>query len=416
MIKEIIAREILDSRGNPTVEADVITEKGLFRSAVPSGASTGAAEALELRDENKRYMGRGVQKAVSNINDFIAPKLQGRDETKQNDIDKVMIELDGTENKSKLGANAIVAVSMSVCKAGAAADGKILYEYIGMLCDNKNFILPVPQMNVMNGGRHAGLENDIQEQMFMPVKAKSFTEALRIGTEAYHTLKNILKDKYGAQGTLLGDEGGFVPKVNSINARLELMTKALEECGYENKIFIALDAAASEFYYDDTYNLYGKTYSAAELIDFYKELINTFKIVSLEDGMAENDWRGWSMLNKEIGKKTQIVGDDLLVTNTKRIREAIDKQACNALLLKLNQIGTVSEAIDAAKLSFHNKWHVIVSHRSGETEDTLIADLVVGLGSGQSKFGAPARSERNCKYNQLLRIEELGKNIKYAEF
>jgi len=408
-IKKIVAREVLDSRGNPTIKVDVVTEKYGASAIVPSGASTGKHEALELRDgDKKRYGGKGVLKAVDNINKVISKKLIGMDCKNQKKIDELMIKLDGTENKSKLGGNAIIGVSMAVCKVGAVDNNLHLFEYIKKISGSKKIGLPVPQLNIMNGRQHAGIDNDLQEHMIIPVKFNTFNEALRAGVEVYHELKSMLKEKFGAQATLLGDEGGFVPKIDNVDERLELIDKAINNTGYKNKIFLALDCAASEFFYSDYYKIGKEEYSPGQLIDFYRNLVKKYKIVSIEDGMAEDDWSGWKQLNKELGSKIQIVGDDLLVTNVERIEEAVDANACNSLLLKVNQIGTVTEAIDAANLSFKNKWNVVVSHRSGETEDNFIADLVVGLNANQSKFGAPARSERTVKYNRLLRIEELG--------
>ena len=418
-IKNIKAREVLDSRGNPTVEVDLITKSCCAKSIVPSGASTGIHEALELRDsDKKRYDGKGVLKAVDNANKVIAKKIIGLDCRQQRRIDNILIELDGTENKSHLGANAILGVSMAVCKAGAIYSKKEVYQHVKKLSNSKKMVLPVPQMNVINSGRHAGVNNDVQEHMIMPVNFKNFREALRAGTEVYHSLKNILKQKYGAKAALLGDEGGFAPPIKNVEQRLELLVKAIQESGYTGKIKLALDCAASEFYNEEKnqYTIINKKYSKEELIDFYKNLIKKFPIISIEDGFAQDDWNGWVLFNKELGRKIQIVGDDLLVTNLMRIRKALDEDACNSLLLKVNQIGTVTEAIDAANVSFKNKWNVVVSHRSGETEDSFIADLCVGIGANQSKFGAPARSERTAKYNRLLSIEEeLGKKAKFGK-
>lgn len=408
-IKKLKAREVLDSRGNPTIEVDLITNSCCAKSIVPSGASTGIHEALELRDnDKKRYGGKGVLKAVNNVNNIIAKKLIGLDCSQQREIDNILIEIDGTENKSHLGANAILGVSMVVCKAGAICSSKQFYEYIMKLSNTKKLLLPIPQMNIINSGKHAGVDNDIQEHMIMPVEFKNFSSALRAGVETYHTLKNILKQKYGAKAILLGDEGGFAPPIENIEERLELLMKAIEESGYGGKIKIALDCAASEFYNgkNGKYTILNKEYTANELIDFYKNLIKKFPVASIEDGFAQDDWNGWKFFNEALGNKIQIVGDDLLATKIMRIKKALEEKACNALLLKVNQIGTVTEAIDAAKISFKNKWNVVVSHRSGETEDSFIADLCVGLGTGQCKFGAPARSERTAKYNRLLRIEE----------
>ncbi len=415
-ILEVKARQVFDSRGTPTVEAEVKTKKGVFRAIVPSGASTGSREALELRDGEKAFEGKGVAKAVSNVNKIIAPKVKGFDVSKQKELDELMIGLDCTKTKSKLGANAILSVSMAACCA-AAADAELpLFEYLGRISKRKGVALPVPQLNVMNGGKHAGLEEDIQEQMFFPEKAGCFAEAIRMGIESYQALKKIIKKKFGAQGTLVGDEGGFVPPVKSVQERLELMEQAIKEAGYEGKIRLAIDSASSEFYGNGKYRLYGKEYSSGELVDFYAGLAETYGIASLEDGMAEDDWQGWKELTAKLGSKIQIVGDDLLVTNPEIIKKAVNEKACNALLLKVNQIGTVSEAIEAAGIAFKNNWNVVVSHRSGETEDCFIADLAVGLGAGQSKFGGPARTDRNAKYNQLLRIEELlGKKAVYGK-
>ncbi|MFH1126371.1 MAG: phosphopyruvate hydratase [Candidatus Altiarchaeota archaeon] len=415
-IKSVRAREVLDSRGNPTVEVDLLTEDGLFRAIVPSGASTGVHEAVELRDGGKRYSGKGVLKAVENVNKIIAPKVAGMDPLKQDEIDSLMIRLDGTENKGKLGANGILGVSMAVCRAGAAASGMTLYEYCGKLSGKKASVIPTPQLNVINGGKHAGLENDIQENMLMPVGAKTFTEGLRMAVETYHTLKGMLKKKYGNSAVQLGDEGGFVPPIKTPQERLEIMTKAIEEAGYEKETAIAMDPASSEFYYKkgNYYMIGDRKYSPSELVDFYSDLTKTFRIVSIEDGMSQDDWQGWVELTRKLGSRIQITGDDLLVTNVKRIKKAIEMNAVNSLLLKVNQIGTVSESIAAAKMTTENGWHVTVSHRSGETEDSFIADFVVGLECGQIKTGAPARSERTAKYNQLLRIEEeLGGRAKY---
>ena len=414
-IMSIKAREILDSRGNPTVEVDLSTKKGLSRASVPSGASTGKHEALELRDGGKRYLGKGVLKAVGNVNDMIAEKLVGRDCTRQKETDELMIELDGTPNKSKLGANAILAVSMAVCKAGALESNLPLYEYIANLVGSKRLHLPIPQMNVINGGLHAGIENDVQEHLIIPRGAKSFSEALRMCSETYHTLQKKLKARFGNSAIHVGDEGGFVPPLKSVNERLEFILEAIEELGYTKEFALGIDAAASEFFYNGKYRILEKEYSVAELADFYAELCEKFKVISIEDGFSEDDWNAWNMLKSKLGEKVQIVGDDLLVTNAKRIKKAIEINACNALLLKLNQIGSVSEALDAFRLARKAEWNVIVSHRSGSTEDTLFADLVVGLDAGQFKYGAPARSERTCNYNQLLRIEEdLGSRAVYS--
>jgi enolase len=407
-IKKIRAREVLDSRGNPTVECDVETDKGLFRAMVPSGASAGQHEALELRDGDKsRYMGKGTLKVVENVNEIIASKIVGMDCTRQEDIDKRMIELDGTENKDRLGANAILSVSMAVCKAGAAAKNISLYSYIGELFGVSPYKLPVPMCNIINGGKHAGQENSIQEHMLMPTGAKSFTEGIRMISESHHHLAKLLKNKFGASGTLIGDEGGFAPvQITDVNERLELMLEAVRNAGYDGMMEIALDPASSEFFYDGTYKIGEKSYSGGEMIDFYAELCKTYPIVSIEDGLAEDDWDSWVGMVKKLGDNIQIVGDDLFVTNTKRIQKGIELKAANSVLIKLNQIGSVTETLNAIKMTHDEGWTAVVSHRSGETEDAFIADLVVGTNAGQIKTGAPARSDRNAKYNQLIRIEE----------
>jgi enolase len=414
-IIKIGAREILDSRGNPTVEAYVFTTGGLSRASVPSGASTGKYEALELRDGGRRYLGEGVLKAVSNVNNVIAKKIVGQDCTKQKEADELMIELDGTLNKSNLGANAILAVSMAICKAGALESNLPLYEYIAKLVDSRGVTLPIPQMNVINGGMHAGIANDFQEHMIIPFGAKTFSDALRMCSETYHTLKKNLKEKFGNSAILVGDEGGFVPPLKSVDERLKFMSEAIEELGYTKEFGLAIDAASSEFYGKGRYNIMEKNYSSGELTDFYSDMCEKFRIISIEDGLSEDDWDGWIRLNSKLGIRIQIVGDDLLVTNVERIRKAVKLDACNALLLKLNQIGTVTEALAAFGSAREAGWNVIVSHRSGSTEETFFADLVVGLDAGQFKYGAPARSERTCNYNQLLRIEEeLGRKAKYS--
>jgi len=405
-ILKVFARQVLDSRGNPTVEAEVTTSKGRFLAIVPSGASKGEREAIELRDGGKTYHGKSVNEAVKNVREVIAPKICGMDAIEQKEIDKIMINLDGSKTKSRLGANAILSVSMAVCRAGAAAESIPLYKFLALLSGRKGVTLPVMQLNIMNGGKHAGLEDDIQEQMIIPVRAKTYSEALQMSVETYYTLRGILKKRFGAYGTLVGDEGGFVPEISSVEERLEYIAQAIEETGYSDKIFLGLDAASSEFYRQGKYHLYGKEYDSGELVEFYADLVSRYEIVSLEDGMAENDWHGWSELMSELGNKINVVGDDLLVTNIEYIQRAIAEKCCDTLLLKLNQIGTVTEAIEAANLSFKSGWNIIVSHRSGESEDTFIADLAVGLDAGQGKFGGPSRSDRNCKYNQLLRIEE----------
>jgi enolase len=423
-IKSIHARQIFDSRGNPTVEVDLKTDKGVFRAAVPSGASTGVHEALELRDNDKsKYVGKGVSKAIDNVNSIIAPQLVGKNVVEQEAIDKLMLSIDATDNKGKLGANAILAVSMAVCKAGAAEKGVPLYRHIADLAGNKNLLLPVPAFNVINGGSHAGNKLAMQEFMILPVGASSFSEAMRMGTEIYHNLKGIINQKYGQDATNVGDEGGFAPNIQSNKEGLELLKQAIAKAGYTDKVKIGMDVAASEFFTDGTYDLDFKTKNndgsqvktGEEMINLYKEFVNEYPVVSIEDPFDQDDWETYHKLTSAIGTNIQIVGDDLLVTNPKRIQTAIEKKACNALLLKVNQIGSVTESVEACKLAQSVGWGVMVSHRSGETEDTFIADLVVGLGTGQIKTGAPCRSERLAKYNQLLRIEEeLGKEAKYA--
>jgi enolase len=415
-IIKVHAREVLDSRGNPTVEVDVATEKGVYRAMTPSGASAGRHEALELRDGDKtRYFGKGTLKAVENINKVIAPQIIGLDCRSQESIDNIMIELDGTENKDRLGANAILPVSMAVAKAGASSKGLPLYSYIGELFGVSPFKLPVPLCNVVNGGKHAGQENSIQEHMLMPTGAKSFTEGLRMISECYHHLRRILKKRFGAGGVLIGDEGGFAPvQLTSVNDRLELMLEAVENAGYEDMVKIALDPASSEFFYEGTYKIGDRSFSGGEMVDFYVDLCKTFPIVSIEDGLAEDDWDSWIEMTEKLGNTIQIVGDDLFVTNTKRIKKGIELKAANSVLIKLNQVGSVTETLDAIKLAHDTGWTAVISHRSGETEDTFIADLAVGTNSGQIKTGAPARSDRNSKYNQLIRIEEeLGEKAEY---
>lgn len=406
-ITGVVAREILDSRGNPTVEVEVYTPVSMGRAAVPSGASTGTHEALELRDGGNRYHGKGVKRAVENVNKIIAPEIIGMDVTWQRDIDTLMLELDGTENKSNLGANAMLGVSLAVAKAAANALGLPLYQYIG---GTNAYVMPVPMSNVINGGVHAGNELDFQEFMIMPVGASSFREAIRWVSETYHVLKKVIAEKYGKNAVNVGDEGGFAPPMKEVTEPLDVLIKAIEEAGYKpgDEIAFALDAASSEFYDEakGKYVVSGKEYDRGELLELYRELVTTYPIVSIEDPFQEEDWEGFAMITKELGSKVQIVGDDLFVTNPRRIRKGIEMGAANALLLKVNQIGTLSEAIDAAYTSFRAGYGVVVSHRSGETEDATIADLAVALNAGQIKTGAPARSDRNAKYNQLIRIEE----------
>ncbi|MFX0171314.1 MAG: phosphopyruvate hydratase [Candidatus Hodarchaeota archaeon] len=415
-IKKIYAREVFDSRGNPTVEVECYLDDGtMARGMVPSGASTGVHEALELRDGGPRLMGKSVSTAVSNVNDHIAPKLIGMDPINQSEIDQLLLELDGTKNKSKLGANAILGVSMAICKAGAISRKIPLYQHIGNLRGKTEFILPVPSLNVINGGEHGGNEIAFQEFMLMPVDAPSYKEALVLGIEVYHTLKKIIKGKHGVNAINVGDEGGFAPPLNKVEEPLKLIMEAIDETGHTGKFKIALDPAASEFYENGKYLVDGKELDSDAFIELYEEFIEKYPIVSIEDAFDQDDWATFQKFTERNGDKLQIVGDDLLVTNVDRIQMAIEKKACNALLLKVNQIGSVTESINAATLSQESNWTIMVSHRSGETEDPFIADLVVGLKTGQIKTGAPCRSERLAKYNQLIRIEDqLGDQAKYA--
>ncbi len=419
IIDDIIGREILDSRGNPTVEVEVMLIDGsLGRAAVPSGASTGVHEALELRDgEEDRYDGKGVLEAVDNVNEQIADLLIGWDATDQKAIDEAMIEMDGTQNKSNLGANAILGASLAVAKAAAISLGLPLYRYIGGVYAH---VLPVPMMNILNGGAHTGWQStDAQEFMVMPLGAESFAEGLRWGAEIYHTLKGVLKGH--GYATLVGDEGGYAPALKANSEAVEVILEAIEKAGYTagEQVAIAIDPAASEFYEaeEKRYNLRteGKKLTSAEMVDFWKSWVEQYPIVSVEDGLAQDDWEGWAMLTEAIGDKTQIVGDDLLVTNPERVRRAIKEKSANALLVKLNQIGSLTETIEAVEICQRAGWRAVTSHRSGETEDATIADLAVALNMGQIKTGAPARSDRVAKYNQLLRIEEeLGEIGVYA--
>ncbi|CAI0469468.1 unnamed protein product [Linum tenue] len=422
-IVSVKARQIFDSRGNPTVETDIKLSDGyLARAAVPSGASTGIYEALELRDGGSDYLGKGVSKAVNNVNSIIGPALIGKDPAEQTAIDTLMVQqLDGTVNewgwcKQKLGANAILAVSLAVCKAGAHAKGIPLYKHIANLAGNSKLVLPVPAFNVINGGSH--------EFMILPTGASSFKEAMKMGAEVYHHLKSVIKKKYGQDATNVGDEGGFAPNIQENKEGLELLKTAIAKAGYSDKVVIGMDVAASEFYTaDKKYDLNFKEennngadkISGEALKDLYKSFATEYPIVSIEDPFDQDDWEHYNKMTSEIGEKVQIVGDDLLVTNPKRVEKAIKDKACNALLLKVNQIGSVTESIEAVKMSKRAGWGVMASHRSGETEDTFIADLSVGLSTGQIKTGAPCRSERLAKYNQLLRIEEeLGSEAVYA--
>ncbi|CAI5741293.1 unnamed protein product [Hyaloperonospora brassicae] len=430
------ARQIFDSRGNPTIEVDVTTELGLYRAAVPSGASTGEFEALELRDGGAAYMGKGVRTAVRNVNDVIAPALLGKDVTQQTALDRFMVEtLDGTQNewgwcKKKLGANAILGVSLALCRAGAAAKQQPLWQYIADLAGNPSPCLPVPSFNIINGGSHAGNKLAMQEFMVLPIGATSFTEAMQIGSEVYHHLKKVINSRYGLDATAVGDEGGFAPNIQSNAEAIDLIQEAIQAAGYTDKVRLGMDVAASEFYTgatDARYNLDFKNDQAADadklsadkLLEVYEGFIATCaassSIVSIEDPFDQDDWASWVKITSKVGKDVQIVGDDLTVTNPTRVKKAIEQKACNALLLKVNQIGSITESIEAVTMAKKAGWGIMASHRSGETEDTFIADLAVGLSAGQIKTGAPCRSERLAKYNQLLRIEEeLGANARYA--
>ena len=408
-------REILDSRGNPTVEATAYSDEICESAAVPSGASTGTHEALELRDgDQKRYSGLGVLKAVRNIEEAIAPKLKGLDPRQQSKIDHVMIDLDGTPNKFKLGANAILAVSLAVAKLASRLEGKPLYDY---LSGGNGRTLPVPAMNVINGGKHAGTELKVQEFMVLPAGAKNFTEALRAGTEVYHKLKHVIESKHGKLAINVGDEGGFAPPLNRTTEALEILSQAITEAGYTGgkDVFVGFDAASSEFYRDGTYQIDGRELSAGQLGDFYQQLIDRFPIRYIEDPFEQEDFEHTAQFTRKMGNRVQVVGDDIFVTNVSRLQKGIDAGAANALLLKVNQIGTLTEAMDAAKLAYANHYRVVVSHRSGETWDTTISDLAVALNSGQIKTGAPCRGERVAKYNRLLNIErDLGNKAHFA--
>ncbi len=415
-IIDIHAREILDSRGNPTVEADVVLQSGAFgRAAVPSGASTGVHEAVELRDgDKKRYMGKGVEKAVANVNDVIYDALAGLEAEDQIEIDNTMINLDGTENKGKLGANAILAVSLAVAKAQAEEAGLPLYRYLGGTMART---LPVPMMNIVNGGKHADNPIDIQEFMIMPVSAPSIKEAVRMGAEIFHTLKKNLKA--AGHNTNVGDEGGFAPNLKSAEEALSFIVKAISDAGFKpgDDVVLAIDAASSEFYENGKYEMKGegKSYTSAQMVEFYKDLCSRFPIFSIEDGMAEDDWEGWKMLTDTLGDKVQLVGDDLFVTNPKRLAMGIEKGVANSILVKVNQIGSLTETMKAVDLAQRNKYSAVLSHRSGETEDTTIADIAVATNCGQIKTGSMSRTDRMAKYNQLIRIEEeLGDMAVYA--
>lgn len=426
-IAQIKAREILDSRGNPTIEADVITENGMLgRAAVPSGASTGKHEAVELRDGDKhRYLGKGVLQAVQNVNTVINEELKGQPVHDQAGIDRLLIDLDSSENKSNLGANALLAVSLAVAKAAADEYSLTLFRYIGGVNART---LPIPMMNILNGGSHADNKIDFQEFMIMPVGADSFSEALRMGTEVFHHLKAVLKKNN--LSTNVGDEGGFAPNLDSNEQAIEYVLKAIEDAGYKpgKDIFIALDAASSEFYNskEKVYHFHkstGEKLSTEKMVDYWKSWVKKYPIISIEDGLAEDDWKGWKLLTSAVGDKVQVVGDDLFVTNTKRLQQGIDEGAANSILVKVNQIGTLTETIEAVSLAARHSYTAVMSHRSGETEDTTIADLAVALGTGQIKTGSASRTDRIAKYNRLLRIEEMlgagakypGKDFKYVK-
>jgi enolase len=406
-IRKIKAREILDSRGNPTVEVDVILDNEIIgRAAVPSGASTGSKEAVELRDnDKKRYLGKGVLKAVTNVNEVIAPELIGKNPGRQKEIDYLMIKLDGTENKAKLGANAILGVSLAVAKAAAQDKGVSVFKYLG---GKEAHRLPIPFFNILNGGKHADNNVDIQEFMIAPIGAKSFEEALRMGAETYHNLKAVLKSK--GLNTAVGDEGGFAPNLSSNEEAIKIIITAIEKAGYNpgQDISIVLDPAASEFYHDGRYILKADNsrLSSEEMVEYYENLISKYPIISIEDGLAEDDWDGWQILTKKLGKKIQLTGDDIFVTNPRILAEGIEKGIANSVLIKLNQIGTLTETLETVSMAKRAGYTCVFSHRSGETEDSFLADIVVATNAGQLKTGAPARSERLAKYNQLLRIEE----------
>ena len=415
-IRSIVAREVLDSRGNPTLEADVRLENGaLGRAIVPSGASTGAHEALELRDgDKKRYLGKGTLKAVANVNNKIAPALIGQDASDQLSIDTAMLALDGSESKKNLGANAILAVSLATARAAAAAYGLPLYRYVG---GAHAHVLPVPMMNIMNGGKHAINSTDFQEFMIMPVGARTFREGLRWGAEIYHNLNKVLHDR--GLSTTVGDEGGFAPSLPNNEAALQVIMEAIERAGYKagSEIMLAMDPACTELYHDGKYVLEreGRSLTSAEMVEYWANIASKYPLISLEDGLHEDDWAGWALLHKRIGDRVQLVGDDLLVTNVKRLERAIKEQAANSILVKVNQIGSLSESLSAVQMAQRANWTAVISHRSGESEDTTIADLAVATNAGQIKTGAPARTDRIAKYNQLLRIEEeLGATAKYA--
>ncbi len=416
-IKKVHARQVLDSRGNPTLEAEVLTEEGVLgRAIVPSGASTGEHEACELRDgDSKRYLGKGVLKAVENVKTKINEALVGKNIIDQRQLDEILLKLDGTKNKTALGANAILGVSLAAAKAAATTERLPLYQYLGKLFKNKNWILPVPMMNIINGGAHADNNIELQELMIMPVCGGKFSEALRAGVEVFHHLKKLLQD--AGYSTAVGDEGGFAPSLKSDREGLEYIVKAIEKAGYRpgEDIFIALDAASSEFFKQGKYYpVEGKAHSVEEMIEYYAGFKKDFPLVSIEDGLAEDDWSGWKKLTEALGKKLQLVGDDLFVTNVERLQRGIQEKIANSILIKVNQIGSLSETLDSIALAHQNNYTAVISHRSGESEDSTIADLAVATAAGQIKTGSASRSDRLCKYNQLLRIEEeLGGNAQF---
>jgi enolase len=416
-ITKLFARQVFDSRGNPTIEVEIMSDSIYARAIVPSGASTGKYEALELRDNSKRYGGKSVFKAVDNVNKLISKELVGKDFSDQKSVDELLLRIDGTPNKSKLGANAILGVSMATCRLFAKVQGKKLHEYIAQISgtDLKKISIPVPFANVLNGGKHAGSNLKIQEFMITPVYASNFDEAVMMTTETYHVLKKLIEEKYGKTATNVGDEGGFAPNLDTPEQALDLLTTAIKKAGYSGKLKISIDAAASEFFKDGKYVM-NKEYTSEELVDYYFSLMKKYPIATLEDPFDQDDFSSFEKLTAKASKiGVRIIGDDLLVTNTERIKIATEKKLCNGLLLKVNQIGTVTEAINASNMAKSAGWIIMVSHRSGETEDTFIADLAIGLGCGHIKLGAPARTDRVAKYNQLLRISE-DKKIKYAKW
>jgi len=415
-ISGVKGREVLDSRGNPTVECEITLQNGMRASAiVPSGASTGTHEAVELRDNGSRFNGKGVLNAVGNINGKIGKKITGMDAGRQDEIDRILLDLDGTLNKGNLGANAILAVSLAAARAGALSGGSELYDHLSHLSGKKPQVMPVPFSNIINGGVHAGNDLKVQEFMVAPIKARSFSEGCRMVAEIYSKLKNELKAKFGKGAINVGDEGGFAPPLKKTADALELILVALEELGYSKQARLAIDAASSEFFGKGSYSIDGKKLSSGEMVEYYRQLVRDYGLISIEDPFAEDEWEGFSEFTREAGREIQIVADDLTVSSLSRLRSAVEKKCANCLLLKVNQVGSLTESISAANFAFNNDWNVMVSHRSGETEDTFIADLAVALQCRQIKLGAPCRGERTAKYNRLLRIEEmLGSKAKYG--